>query len=86
MPVGRQEDDDQHAPGVITDKIAKSPSSKTDTTASNHPAHIAGETKGDKVQFRAHDANPGPAVPENFNAQQEGTKQERQAKAKELNK
>ncbi|KAK4209888.1 hypothetical protein QBC37DRAFT_429699 [Rhypophila decipiens] len=39
-----------------------------------------------KAAFAAHTANPGPVVPENFNAQELGTKEERAAKAKELNK
>lgn len=42
--------------------------------------------KGDKVEFRYHQAHPGPAVPKDFSAKEEGTKEERQAKAKELNK
>ncbi|RYP20689.1 hypothetical protein DL765_002639 [Monosporascus sp. GIB2] len=36
-------------------------------------------------QFAAHQAHPGPAVPQSM-PEQEGTKEERQAKAKELNK
>jgi len=38
-----------------------------------------------KAKFAPHKANPGPAIPQDFNIQQEGTKEERQAKAKELN-
>ncbi|CRK16665.1 hypothetical protein HYQ45_003934 [Verticillium longisporum] len=34
----------------------------------------------------AHQAAPGPAVPKDFSAQEEGTKEERRAKAAELNK
>jgi hypothetical protein len=34
----------------------------------------------------AHSAHPGPAMPKDFNVQQEGTKEERRAKAAELNK
>lgn len=50
----------------------------------NTESHPGG--KGDKVQFIYHQANPGPAVPKDFNAKEEGTKEERQAKTKELNK
>merc|ERR1711964_749921 len=46
--------------------------------------HDQGEPKGDKVEF-IH-AQPGPAVPKEFNVQQEGTKEERAAKTQELNK
>ncbi len=42
------------------------------------PAEVAAQ--------RAHSANPGPAMPKEFNVQQEGTKEERRAKAAELNK
>ncbi|KAL1882074.1 hypothetical protein VTK73DRAFT_2483 [Phialemonium thermophilum] len=45
--------------------------------------HILG---GAQEVFQAHKANPGPAVPENFNVAQEGTKEERRAKAREMNK
>jgi hypothetical protein len=34
----------------------------------------------------AHKAAPGPAVPKDFNIQQEGTKEERRKKAEEMNK
>lgn len=39
-----------------------------------------------KATFEHHKANPGPAVPKDFSVAQEGTKEERLAKAKELNK
>ena len=42
--------------------------------------------KGDPVQFIHHQAHPGPAIPKDFNAKEEGTKAEREAKTKELNK
>jgi hypothetical protein len=38
------------------------------------------------MAFQAHSANPGPVVPNEFNVPQEGTKEERLAKARELNK
>jgi hypothetical protein len=34
----------------------------------------------------AHKAAPGPAIPEGFDVQQEGTKEERRRKAEEMNK
>merc|ERR1711939_766116 len=61
---------DNHAPGAATEHTAKHASSKTETNASTHPLH----------------AQPGPAVPKEFNVQQEGTKEERAAKTQELNK
>lgn len=42
--------------------------------------------KGDKVEFIHHQAHPGPAVPKDFDAKEEGSKAEREAKTKELNK
>ncbi|KAL2269489.1 hypothetical protein VTJ83DRAFT_1673 [Remersonia thermophila] len=39
-----------------------------------------------KTALNAHSAHPGPPIPKDFNVQQEGTKEERRAKAKELNK
>lgn len=84
MPAGPDETDN-HPKGSITEHIAKNPSDKTDSTASDHPLHADDEPKGDKVEFRHHQANPGPAIPKNFSAQEEGTKEERQAKAQAMN-
>jgi len=39
-----------------------------------------------KAKFAPHNANPGPVMPEQFNIKEEGTKEERRAKAEELNK
>ena len=46
------------------------------------------EQAKDAVQatFQHHAANPGPAIPKEFNVPQEGTKEERRAKAAEMNK
>lgn len=86
MPAGPDETDN-HAPGAATEHVMKNSSSKTDSNASTHPLHDDGESKkGDKVQFRHHEANPGPVVPKEINAPQEGTKEERRAKAEALNK
>ncbi|KAF3019712.1 hypothetical protein G7054_g9933 [Neopestalotiopsis clavispora] len=48
------------------------------------PHDPASATEG-AAKFAAHQAHPGPAVPQNM-PEQEGSKEERQAKAKELNK
>lgn len=85
MPAGPDETYD-HAPGEATESVMKNSSSKTESNASTHPLHDQGPPKGDKVEFRAHEAHPGPAVPKDFNIQQEGTKEERRAKAEAMNK
>jgi hypothetical protein len=85
MPAGPDEYDNLPK-GTATEQVARNGSSKTDTNASSHPIHGSGEPKGDKVEFRHHQANPGPVIPQEINAQQEGTKEERMAKAKQLNK
>jgi len=55
----------------------KDGSSKTETNPGG---------KGDQVEIRHHQAHPGPAIPKDFNIKEEGTKAEREAKTKELNK
>ncbi|KAF4630935.1 hypothetical protein G7Y89_g7207 [Cudoniella acicularis] len=85
MPAGPDETDN-HPTGAVTEHVMKNSSSKTDSYASDHPLHGQGEPKGDKVEFRYHQAQPGPAVPKDFNAPEEGTKEERKAKAETLNK
>jgi hypothetical protein len=85
MPAGPDETD-KHPAGGPTEHVSKNASSKTESTASTHPLHDQGQPKGDKVEFRHHQAQPGPVIPQDFNAQQEGTKEEREVKAKELNK
>jgi hypothetical protein len=82
MPAGPDETDN-HQVGAGTENVMRNASSKTDTHASDHPIHDQGEPKGDKVQF-IHESK-GPAVPDDFSAQQEGTKEERRAKAESLN-
>ncbi|RAL59170.1 hypothetical protein DID88_006726 [Monilinia fructigena] len=57
MPAGSDETD-HHAAGEITEHVMKNSSSKTDNKASDHPLHNQGEVKGEKVQFRHHEANP----------------------------
>ena len=70
----------------ITDKVAKDPSSKTESTASDHPTHTKDDEKhGDKVEFRHHTANPGPAI-KNIDVPQEDTREDRAKRAEELNR
>lgn len=85
MPAGPDETDN-HPSGSITEQVAKNPTSKTESTASDHPVHGDDNQQGDKVQFRYHEAHPGPAIPKDFNVKEEGTREERRAKAEELNK
>ena len=85
MPAGPDETDN-HASGSITEHVGQNASSNTESTASTHPLHKSEPPKGEKVQFRHHEANPGPVLPDEINAQQEGTKEERRAKAQEMNK
>lgn len=86
MPAGPDETD-HHKPGAATEHVMKNSSSKTESNASTHPLHGNSEPpKGDKVEFRDHQAHPGPAVPKDFNAQQEGTREERRERAEALNK
>ena len=85
MPAGPDENDN-HPTGAATEDVGKNASSKTESTASDHPLHNKGEPKGEKVEIRHHQAHPGPAIPDNFSAQQEGTKEERKAKAEAMNK
>lgn len=69
----------------ITDQVAQNPSSNTESTASEHQHHHEGE-KGAKASAMDHRAHPGPAIPKEFNVQQEGTKEERMKRMEELNK
>ena len=85
MPAGPDETY-QHKAGEATEHTAQHASSKTESNASTHPLHDTSPPKGEQVQFRHHEANPGPAIPKEFNVQEEGTKEERKAKAESLNK
>ncbi|KAI0877885.1 hypothetical protein GGS24DRAFT_497387 [Hypoxylon argillaceum] len=55
---------------------------KSDAKTHSNPV---GEVVDQAKQFAAHKAAPGPAIPQNM-PEQEGTKEERLAKAKALNK
>ncbi|KAK3938404.1 hypothetical protein QBC46DRAFT_355870 [Diplogelasinospora grovesii] len=63
-------------------------SSKSNQQEKKRPAHegVQNMAEGVKAKFEHHKAMPGPAIPQNFSAQEEGTKEERRAKAQELNK
>jgi hypothetical protein len=67
--------------------MAKEQSSKPDSTTSSHSNsyHHDNTPHGEKVQF-VHQANPGPVILENFEVPQEGTEEERMAKAAAMNK
>ncbi|KAI1734841.1 hypothetical protein F4680DRAFT_453572 [Xylaria scruposa] len=57
----------------------------TQTGNSNANTNPVSEAADKAKQFAAHKAAPGPAIPQNM-PEQEGTKEERQAKAQALNK
>ncbi|KAI0847635.1 hypothetical protein F5Y00DRAFT_263311 [Daldinia vernicosa] len=57
---------------------------KTEGNSQSNTASEAAQSQGANL-FAAHKAHPGPVIPQNM-PEQEGTKEERQAKAKELNK
>ncbi|GAW23259.1 hypothetical protein ANO14919_128130 [Xylariales sp. No.14919] len=59
------------------------PAQQTKSDANTH-GNPVGEAAEKAKQFAAHKAAPGPAIPQNM-PEQEGTKEERQAKAKALN-
>ncbi|KAK3991138.1 hypothetical protein QBC44DRAFT_368186 [Cladorrhinum sp. PSN332] len=61
-----------------------SPKPKTTQQPEGTPASQLSEST--IAAMKAHAANPGPVIKEDFNVQEEGTKEERLAKAKELNK
>ncbi|KAL2172645.1 hypothetical protein VTG60DRAFT_4765 [Thermothelomyces hinnuleus] len=73
----------RHQP-TIMDSKATQQQGDANQPAENKPLHKA--TDGIKKAFQAHSANPGPAIPKEFNVPEEGTKEERRAKAKEMNK
>ncbi|KXJ93976.1 hypothetical protein Micbo1qcDRAFT_201905 [Microdochium bolleyi] len=62
-----------------SDNVNKKPETEKEFKVQPVPEHAA------KDAFSAHKAGPGPAVPQNM-PDFEGTKEERLAKAKELNK
>ncbi|KAK3393062.1 hypothetical protein B0H63DRAFT_457270 [Podospora didyma] len=64
----------------FNDQQMKKPTGATD---GGRLAEVADDVK---AKFVHHTANPGPAIKEDFNIQEEGTKEERRAKAQELNK
>ncbi|KAL2133337.1 hypothetical protein VTI74DRAFT_2532 [Chaetomium olivicolor] len=65
-------------------KTTQQQTKDTNQPAEGNPLHKAAGSV--KEAFQAHSANPGPAIPKEFNVQEEGTKEERRAKAQELNK
>jgi hypothetical protein len=85
MPGGPDETH-AHESTSMTEQVASNPSSKTDSTASDHPRHNDNGPKGDKVDIRHHQANPGPVIAQDMHVAQEGTKEERRKKTEEMNK
>lgn len=86
MPGGTDETH-AHESTSMTEQVAQNPSSKTDTTASEHPRHKDDGRAGDKVDIRHHQANPGPVVHDNLDkVPQEGSKEERRMRMEEMNK
>ncbi|KAI1079567.1 hypothetical protein F5B20DRAFT_155969 [Whalleya microplaca] len=68
----------------MPEKFPAAQTGKVDaSTQPNNPSEAA-QPQGAK-QFAAHQAHPGPAIPQSM-PEQEGTKEERQAKAQALNK
>lgn len=62
MPVHPSEEE---APAGLTEKVAKDPSSATDTTASDHPAHQNEHTPGGTA--KASDfMSKGPQIPQSM--------------------
>ncbi|KAK4125007.1 hypothetical protein N657DRAFT_689379 [Parathielavia appendiculata] len=59
---------------------------KKDTSQPTEGSSLNKAADSLQAAFQAHSANPGPAMPKEFNVKEEGTKEERRAKADELNK
>ena len=84
MPVHPSEENVE--PGSITEKVAENPSSNTESTASDHPAH-KGDYSAGKASIQHHQANPGPAIPERMSdVEKPASKEDLRARAAELNK
>ncbi|KAK1590862.1 uncharacterized protein LY79DRAFT_553367 [Colletotrichum navitas] len=67
----------------LVNNITKGDNSDKEKQFSTQPINESGASD---PKFSAHQAHPGPAIPKDFNAQEEGTKEERRAKAEALNK
>ena len=83
MPVHPTEEIDS---GGATEKVAKNPSSSTESTASDHASHKDDYSAG-KAQAQDFNATPGPAIPQMMDdVEKPASKDELKAKAEELNK
>ena len=61
MPVHPSEEE---APTGLTEKVAKNPSSSTESTASDHAAHYNEHSPGDQTKATAQDfQSKGPQIP-----------------------
>ncbi|KAL9107375.1 MAG: hypothetical protein Q9227_007740 [Pyrenula ochraceoflavens] len=75
---------EEEAPSNLTEKVAKNPSSQTESTASHHDMHD-NEHGTAKVKATAQDhASKGPAIPDEM--PEKASKEELKARAAELNK
>ena len=63
MPVHPSE---ENAPDDLTEKIAKEPSTKTDSTASTHEHHQNEHTQGDATAQASDFQSKGPQIPINM--------------------
>jgi hypothetical protein len=68
----------------ISDPRKRCPSNQQQNQNEGNPLSKASESL--KAVLNAHAANPGPAIPKDFDVPEEGTKEERRARAQELNK
>lgn len=86
MPVHPSEEE---APSGIFEKVAKDPSSATESTASDHAGHENEHSPHQSAKASAQDfQSKGPQIPMKMSDMPpaEGTKEERLAMAQELNK
>ncbi|KAL9581198.1 MAG: hypothetical protein Q9212_004044 [Teloschistes hypoglaucus] len=80
---------EEEAPEGIYEKVAKNPSSVTETTASDHEGHHNEHAPDASSKASAQDfQSKGPQIPMNMDdlPPKEGTKEELKARAAELNK
>ncbi|KAL6721857.1 hypothetical protein ACLMJK_000962 [Lecanora helva] len=86
MPVHPSEEE---APSGIYEKVAKDPSSASESTASDHEHHANEHSPHQSAKASAQDfQSKGPQIPMSMSDMPpvEGSKQERMARAEELNK
>ncbi|KAL8933288.1 MAG: hypothetical protein Q9211_005864 [Gyalolechia sp. 1 TL-2023] len=79
---------EEEAPGGIYEKVAKNPSSTTESTASDHGTHHNEHAPGATAKASAKDfQGKGPQIPMNMDDMPpKSSKEELRARAEELNK